>query len=83
MEDKFKTNKPLYDYRIEFDTSKLDDRLQNYIKKLEKYDEDGDWFNYDLLFDEFEIELKGYVRHKKITDNEYKILLRKYGWLYD
>ena len=83
MEDKFKTNKPLYDYRIEFDTSKFDDRLQDYIKKLEKYDEEGDWFNYDLLFDEFEIELKGYVRHKKITDNEYKILLRKYGWLYD
>lgn len=80
MEDKFKTNKPLYDHSISYDTSKLPQELKDYIEKLEEYDKEGNWFDYDIVFDQFEIILKGYIRHKIITDYDFNILLRKYGW---
>jgi len=78
-----KNNKPLYDYRIEYDITCLPLRLQEKIKELERLSDEGDWFNYDILFDILEIELKGYMRHHKISDYDFKIILRKYGGLYD
>lgn len=75
--------KDLYDKTIIFDYSKLPTELQEIIKKLEEYDKKGDWFNYDILFDELEITGKTYLRNKLITENEYQKILNKYGWLYD
>lgn len=83
MKDPFKSDKPLYDYSIKYDVTKLPWELQDYIKELEEYDKDGDWFNYDIKFDEFEVVVKGYRRHNIISDYDYKTLLAKYGWLYD
>lgn len=81
--DPFKTDKPLYDKEIKYDVTKLPKELQDYIKELEEYDKDGDWFNYDIKFDEFEMIAKGYRRRNIISDYDYKTLLAKYGWLYD
>ena len=53
------------------------------IKQLEEYDKNGDWFNYDILFDELEITGKTYLRNRQITEQEYEKILNKYGWLYD
>ena len=75
--------KDLYDKTINFDYSKLPNELQEMIKKLEEYDKTGDWFNYDILFDELEITGKTYLRNRQITEQEYEKILNKYGWLYD
>ena len=53
------------------------------IKKLEEYDNDGNWFDYDILFDDLDITAKSYWRNKIIEEYDYKIILRKYGGLYD
>lgn len=82
-EDKFKTNKSLYDHSIEFDITSLPEFLINEIRELEKYDLDGDWFNYDIKFDELEIDAKSYLRNRRITEEEYNKILEKYGGLYD
>ena len=81
--DPFKTDKPLYDYRIKYDIAHLPEELITLIKELEEYDKDGDWFNYDIKFDYLEIAAKNYLLHHKISESDYKIILRKYGWLYD
>ena len=81
--DPFKTVKPLYDYNIEYDISKLPKTLQEIINELEKYDKEGDWFNYDIKFDMLEIEAKSYLLRNHITEGDYKTLLKKYGGLYD
>ncbi len=81
--DPFKTDKPLYDYNIKYDYSKLPNCLIELIKKLEMYDKNGDWFNYDLVFDELEITSKTLYSRGYITGYDYKMLLLKYGGLYD
>lgn len=75
--------KDLYDKTINFDYSKFPNELQEMIKQLEEYDKTGDWFNYDILFDELEITGKTYLRNRQITEQEYEKILNKYGWLYD
>ena len=82
-ENPFKTDKPLYDYNIKYDYSHLPNELKEYITKFEKYDKDGDWFNYDMIFPAFDVIAKSYWRDGVITEYDYKILLRKYGWIYD
>ncbi|MBE6156069.1 MAG: hypothetical protein E7164_04900 [Firmicutes bacterium] len=81
--DPFKTDKPLYDYSIDYDISHLPKLLQDMIKELEAFDKDGDWFSYDMKFPEFDIFAKSCWRERKITEYDYKILLRKYGGIYD
>lgn len=86
MEDKkdpFKTDKPLYDYTIEYDITHLPKSLQDIIAELEKFDKDGDWFNYDLKFPELDINAKSYLINHRITEYDYKTLLKKYGGIYD
>ncbi len=79
-----KDNKePLYDYRIELDITNFPDELKEMIKELELYSEQGDWFNYDLLFDYLDIRAKGAMNEKQITREQYEKILNKYGWLYD
>lgn len=78
-----KEKRPLYDDTIEFDIEKLPTVLKEEIVKMEEYSERGDEFNYDIVFDMFEVDARSYLRTKRITLEEYKILTRKYGWLYD
>lgn len=78
-----KEKRPLYDDTIEFDIEKLPTVLKEKITKMEEYSDLGDEFNYDIVFDIFEVDARSYLRAKKITLEEYKILTRKYGWLYD
>lgn len=81
--DPFKTDKPLYDYEIDYDISHLPKSLQELINELENYDKDGDWFNYDLLFPQLDVEAKSYLRHNRISEYDYKTILKKYGGIYD
>ena len=55
QKDPFKTNKPLYDYNIEYDYSHLPDILKEIISELEVFDKNGDWFSYDMIFPELDI----------------------------
>ena len=73
----------LYDHKIDYNISNLPDKLKELINKLEKFDIEGDWLNYDLVFDELEITAKGFYRNKIISDYDYKMILFKYGGLYD
>jgi len=81
--DPFKTDKPLYDYTIEYDITHLPKSLQDIIFELENFDKDGDWFNYDLKFPELDINAKSYLINNRITEYDYKTLLKKYGGIYD
>lgn len=81
--DPFKTDKPLYDYNIEYDYSKLPNPLKELIIELEGYDKEGDWFSYDMKFPELDITAKSYWRDGVITEYDYKTLLKKYGGIYD
>lgn len=78
--DPFKTDKPLYDYRIKYDISALPQDIKELINELEEYDKDGNWLEYDLKFEILETSLKGYLRHNVITSSDFNTLLRKYGW---
>ena len=66
-----------------YDESNLPQRLKDYINELKKFDKVKDWLSYDLKFDEFEMVTRGYLRHHKISEYDYKKLITKYGWLYD
>ena len=81
--DPFKTNKPLYDYSINYDVSHLPNELKEIIKELESYDKIGDWFSYDMKFPQLDIIAKSYWRNSIITEYDYKTLLKKYGGIYD
>lgn len=83
-DDKIIGNKKhLYDDSIVFDETHLPDELKEYIKELKKYDEVKDWLGYDLKFDEFEMVIRWYVRTREVSEDDYKKLIAKYGWLYD
>ena len=83
-DDKIIGNKKhLYDDSIVFDETHLPDELKEYIKELKKYDEVKDWLSYDLKFDEFEMVIICYVRTREVSEDDYKKLIAKYGWLYD
>lgn len=81
--DPFKSDVPLYDHNIKYNYQKLPKTLVDLIKKLEEYDKTGDWFNYDLVFDELEITSKTLYSRGYITSYDYKMILFKYGCLYD
>lgn len=81
--DPFKTDKPLYDYSINYDVSHLPNELKEIIKELESYDKIGDWFSYDMKFPQLDIIAKSYWSNNIITEYDYKTLLKKYGGIYD
>ena len=81
--DPFKTTKPLYDRSIDFDTTHLPSELRIIIMQLEEYDREGDWFYYDILFDQLEITGKIYLRDGEISEKDYEMLLKQYGGVYD
>ncbi len=79
MDKKETKNKALYLHDIEYDTSHLPSYLQEQIKNLEKYDEEDDWISYDMLFYALEGQLKNYLLNKRISEYDFKIIMRKYG----
>jgi len=81
--DPFKTDKPLYDYNIKYDYSHLPEPLKEIIAELESFDKVGDWFSYDMKFPELDIDAKSYWRSGRISEYDYKTLLKKYGGIYD
>lgn len=81
--DPFKTDKPLYDYSIKYDISHLPRELKELINELEELDKVGDWFNYDIKFDILDIDAKSCWRRNRITEYDYKTILKKYGGIYD
>lgn len=81
--DPFKTDKPLYDYSIEYDYSHLPKILIDIIKELEKFDKEGDWLSYDMKFSQLDVCAKSYWRNNRISEYDYKTLLKKYGGIYD
>ncbi len=81
--DPFKTDKPLYDYSIEYDYSHLPKILIDIIKELEKFDKEGDWLSYDMKFPQLDVYAKSYWRNNRISEYDYKTLLKKYGGIYD
>ena len=83
MKDELKIIKPMYDHSIEFDTSSLPKYIIDAIAELERLEKEGDWLNYDIQFDILEIKARGYLRHKKIKEKDYKKIVAKYGGLYD
>ena len=79
--DPFKTDKPLFDHNVNFDISHLPKDIIELIELLEEYDKVGDWFNYDIKFDELEITAKSYVISNTISESDYNTILYKYGGL--
>lgn len=79
MEEK----KTLYDHNIKFDIEHLPKSLQDDIKVLEKYSDEGDWINYDEYFSAVEGHLKNHLINKRITEYDFKIIMRKYGGYVD
>lgn len=79
----FKTDKPLYDYSIEYDITNLPEEIKEIILELEGYDKEGDWFNYDMKFPLLDVVSKSYWRNGIITEYDYKTILMKYGGIYD
>ena len=83
VNDPFKTDKPLYDYNIEYEYNHLSSDIQEIIAALEEYDKEGDWFNYDIKFSALDLIAKSYWRDNVITEYDYKTMLKKYGGIYD
>ena len=57
--------------------------LKEIISELEFFDKNGDWFSYDIKFPELDIDAKSYWRSGRITEYDYKTILKKYGGIYD
>ena len=83
MNEDFLSNVVLYDHNIDYDITKLPLEMQIMIKQLEELDQEHDWFNYDIVFEQLEVVSRCYLRSHDITENDYKILMRKYGWFDD
>ena len=75
--------KHLYGETVEYDESNLPKELKEYIKELKEFDKKKDWLSYDLKFDEFEVIIRLFLVNGKVSENDYKKLVAKYGWLYD
>ncbi len=73
----------LIDKDINFDYSKMPKSVVEEIKELEKFNETGDWFMYDMKFDELEVNAKGYMLAGVITESDFYKIEMKYGRLYD
>ncbi len=73
----------MIDRNIEIDVSTLPKSVQMEIEDLEKFHAARDWLNYDLKFDELEMNAKSYIFSGEISPGLYKKLLAKYGGLYD
>ncbi len=53
--------------------------LQHDFDELQKYYDVGDWFQFDLLFEVVEANVKAYYLAGKISREELNLIFRKYG----
>lgn len=53
--------------------------LQNDFKELQEYYDEGDWLQFDLLFEAVEASVKAYYLAGKISREELNLIFRKYG----
>ena len=68
------------DETIEF-REDLPERLWRDFAELRKYYDAGDWFNFDIFFEEVEATVKGYYLAGKISRADLDCIFRKYGIL--
>lgn len=64
---------------IEIDKSKLPQMLQEIIKQLEEYEKEDKWIMYEGKFETLEAVSKSFLLEGKITDEQYEVLMKKYG----
>lgn len=64
---------------IEIDKNKLPKMLQNIIEQLEEYEREDKRIMYDGKFETLESMSKSFLLEGKITDEQYELLMRKYG----
>ena len=69
----------MIDEKIEIDKSKLPKLIINCIKELEYYNQKDDEEMYYAKLDILETTAKSYVLENKLSKEDYKIILRKYG----
>lgn len=53
--------------------------LQSDFKELQEYYDEGDWLQFDLLFEVVEASVKAYYLAGKISREELNLIFRKYG----
>lgn len=53
--------------------------LQNDFAELQGYYDEGDWLQFDLLFEAVEASVKAYYLAGKISREELNLIFRKYG----
>lgn len=64
---------------IKIDKSKLPQILQEIIKQLEEYERNDKWIMYEGKVETLEAMSKSFLLEGKITDEQYELLLKKYG----
>lgn len=64
---------------IEIDKSRLPQMLQEIIKQLEEYEKEDKWIMYEGKFETLEAVSKSFLLEGKITDEQYEVLMKKYG----
>lgn len=57
--------------------------MKEEIEELENLSKIWDDFQYDLKFDVFEMDAKSCILSRQITEQDFNILMRKYGWYCD
>lgn len=76
-------NRPLYDKSINYDISNLPVNVKEIIKNLEKASEVNDFITYNAEFSLLESQLKSLIIAGRLSERDFKILGRKYGWYCD
>lgn len=64
---------------IEIDKSRLPQMLQEIIKQLEEYEKEDKWIMYEGKFETLDAMSKSFLLEGKITDEQYELLMKKYG----
>lgn len=70
----------MIDHTIEIDTSSLPKLLQNTISEMEEYEKKGEWIMYDGLAEGLESFAKSALLENKISNAQYDLILKKYGF---
>ena len=71
-----------FDSSIIVDEENLPKILKEYIEELKRYAEEDNDISYALCFENFDAAIKGFVLNNKVSENDYKLLIRKYGGIY-
>lgn len=75
--------RPMYDKSIEYDISSLPNNVKEIIKNLEEASEIDDFITYNAEFSLLESQLKSLIIAGKLSEKDFRILGKKYGWYCD